>query len=154
MVRLGDLSRAGIRWSLHSDMPMAPADPLFLMWCAVNRITTSGRVAGPNQRISAEEALRGVTIQAAYSLKLEDEIGTISPGKRANLTILKKNPLSVDPSEIRNIGVWGTVMEGRKLPGGAADKRASINPPVGADALEAFTHAALDHALKVVHAHY
>jgi len=154
MVRLGDVSRAGIPWSLHSDMPMAPADPLFLMWCAVNRITTSGRVAGPNQRISAEEALRGVTIEAAYSLKLEDEIGTISPGKRANLTILKKNPLSVDPSEIRNIGVWGTVMEGRKLPVGAADKRASINPPVGEDALEAFTHAALDHALKVVHAHF
>lgn len=154
MVRLGDLSRANIRWSLHSDMPMAPADPLFLMWCAVNRTTTSGRVAGPNQRITAEEALRGVTIEAAYSLKLEDEIGTISPGKRANLTILKNNPLSVAPSEIRTIGVWGTVMEGRKFPGGAADKRASVDPPVGEDAPEAFTHAALDHALKVVHAHY
>lgn len=154
MVRLGDLSRAGIRWSLHSDMPMAPADPLFLMWCAVNRTTSSGRVAGANQRISAEEALRGVTIEAAYSLKLEDEIGTISPGKRANLTILKGNPLSVTPSEIRNIGVWGTVMEGRKLPGGAAHKRASVDPKAGEDAQEAFTHAALDHALKVVHAHY
>lgn len=154
MVRLGDLSRAGIRWSLHSDMPMAPADPLFLMWCAVNRTTASGRVAGANQRISAEEALRGVTIEAAYSLKLEDEIGTISPGKRANLTILKGNPLSVTPSEIRNIGVWGTVMEGRKLPGGAAHKRASVDPKAGEDAQEAFTHAALDHALKVVHAHY
>lgn len=154
MVRLGDLSRAGIRWSLHSDMPMAPADPLFLMWCAVNRTTASGRVAGANQRITAEEALRGVTIEAAYSLKLEDEIGTISPGKRANLTILKGNPLSVTPSEIRNIGVWGTVMEGRKLPGGAAHKRASVDPKAGEDAQEAFTHAALDHALKVVHAHY
>ena len=154
MVRLGDLSRAGVAWSLHSDMPMAPADPLFLMWCAVNRLTASGRVAGPNQRVSAEEALRGVTIEAAYSLKLEDEIGTISPGKRANLTILKNNPLSVNPSEIRNVGVWGTVMEGRKLPAGKIEKRASVEPPLGKQAQEAFTHAALDHALKVVHAHY
>ncbi len=86
MVRLGDLSRAGIPWSLHSDMPMAPGDPLFLMWCAVNRLTTSGRVAAPPQRVTAEDALRGVTIEAAYSLKLEDEIGTIVPGKRANFT--------------------------------------------------------------------
>jgi hypothetical protein len=62
--------------------------------------------------------------------------------------------LSVDPSQIRNIGVWGTVMEGRKLPAGAADKRASVDPPAGRNAEEAFTHAALDHALKVVHAHF
>jgi len=116
MVRLGDLTRAGVRWSLHSDMPMAPADPLFLMWCAVNRITASGRIAGPEQRVSVEDALRGVTIEAAYSLKLEDEVGSIEPGKRANLTILDENPLSVDPMDIRNIRVWGTVMEGRILP--------------------------------------
>lgn len=90
MVRLGDLTRNGIRWSLHSDMPMAPADPLFLMWCAVTRLTASGRVADPDQRASIEDALRGVTIEAAYSLKLEDEIGTLEPGKRANMTILSQ----------------------------------------------------------------
>jgi predicted amidohydrolase YtcJ len=80
MVRLGDLNRAGIPWSLHSDMPMAPTDPLFLMWCAVNRLTPSGRVAGPDQRVTVEDALRGVTIEAAYSLKLEDEIGRWGSG--------------------------------------------------------------------------
>ncbi|MFZ0099306.1 MAG: amidohydrolase, partial [Gemmobacter sp.] len=126
MVRLGDLTRAGISWSLHSDMPMAPADPLFLMWCAVNRLTTSGRIAGPDQRVTVEDALRGVTIEAAYSLKLENEIGTISPGKRANFTILDASPLSVDAMEIRNIGVWGTVMEGRLLPAGKAVRKASL----------------------------
>lgn len=151
MVRLGDLSRAGISWSLHSDMPMAPADPLFLMWCAVNRLTASGRVAAPSQRITAEEALRGVTIEAAYSLKLENEIGTISPGKRANLTILDGNPLSVDAMEIRNIGVWGTVMEGRVLPAGKAQRKAALEPPAGEEARQEFTQAALDHALKVAH---
>lgn len=151
MVRLGDLTRAGIPWSLHSDMPMAPADPLFLMWCAVNRLTTSGRVAGPEQRVTVEAALRGVTIEAAYALKLEDEIGTISPGKRANLTIVDANPLSVDAMEIRNIGVWGTVMEGRVLPAGKAERKASLDLPGGPEATQEFTEAALHHALTVAH---
>ncbi|MCF1710995.1 amidohydrolase [Tabrizicola sp. J26] len=150
MVRLGDLDRAGVAWSLHSDMPMAPGDPLFLMWCAVNRLTTSGRVAGPEQRVTAEQALRGVTIEAAYSLKLEDEIGTIAPGKRANFTILDGNPLTVDAMEIRNIGVWGTVMEGRLLPVGKADRKASIETPDG-PAERAFAEATFRHVLKVAH---
>lgn len=151
MVRLGDLNRAGIRWSLHSDMPMAPADPLFLMWCAVNRLTTSGRIAGPDQRVTIEEALRGVTIEAAYSLRLENEIGTISPGKRANLTILNANPLTEEAMEIRNISVWGTVMEGRVLPAGAAERKASLDLPGGREAEREFTEAALHHALTVAH---
>lgn len=151
MVRLGDVSRAGIPWSLHSDMPMAPADPLFLIWCAVNRLTTSGRIAGPDQRVTVEEALRGVTIEAAYSLKLEDEIGTISPGKRANFTILDANPLSVDAMEIRNVGVWGTVMEGRILPAGGAERKASLDLPGESKAERAFMEAALHHALTVAH---
>jgi len=154
MVRLGDLTRAGIRWSLHSDMPMAPADPLFLMWCAVNRITASGRVAGPAQRVTAEQALRGVTIEAAYSLRLEDEIGTISPGKRANFTVLAANPLAVDPLKIRDIAVWGTVMEGRVLPVQRTPRKAEMRQtPAGGKTIAAeIARATLDHALKVAHA--
>lgn len=155
MVRLGDLSRAGVRWSLHSDMPMAPADPLFLMWCAVTRQTTSGRVAAPDQTVSVEEALRGVTIEAAYSLKMEDEIGSLVAGKRANLTILDENPLEVDPMALRDIAVWGTVMEGRVLPAGTTERDASLNPTRidNIDEGPAFNRAAMEHALKVVHAH-
>jgi predicted amidohydrolase YtcJ len=115
MVRMGDIERAGISYSYHSDMPMAPADPLFLMWCGVNRITTSGRVAGENQRVSREGALRAVTIEAAYSLKMEQEIGSIVSGKLANFTILDENPVTCEPMRIREIGVWGTVHEGRVL---------------------------------------
>ena len=155
MVRLGDVSRAGISWSLHSDMPMAPADPLFLMWCAVNRVTASGRVAGPDQRVGAEEALRGVTIEAAYSLKLEDEIGSIEPGKRANFTILDDNPIAVDPMKIRDVKAWGTVMEGRVYPVEKVERKASLMPPVGGGSnIDAdFARATLEHALKVVHTH-
>lgn len=155
MVRLGDISRAGISWSLHSDMPMAPADPLFLMWCAVNRVTASGRVAGPDQRVGAEEALRGVTIEAAFSLKLEDEIGSIEPGKRANFTILDGNPLAVDPMKIRDVNVWGTVMEGRVFPVAETAKKASLMPSIdGVGNVDTdFARATLEHALKVVHSH-
>jgi predicted amidohydrolase YtcJ len=116
MVRMGDVERSEISYSFHSDMPMAPADPLFLMWCGVNRITTSGRVAGGDQRVSREGALKAVTIEAAYALKMERELGSIVSGKLANMTILTDNPLTCDPMKIRDIGVWGTVHEGRILP--------------------------------------
>jgi adenine deaminase len=135
-------------------MPMAPADPLFLMWCAVNRLTPSGRVAGPEQRVTAEQALRGVTIEAAYSLKLEDEIGTIAPGKRANLTILAENPLTVPPERIKDIKVWGTVMEGRVLPAGQPMRRASHDAAPGiTGAASEVPVRALRHALNVAHNH-
>ena len=118
MVRMGDVERAGISYSFHSDMPMAPGQPLFLMHCAVNWTTVSGRVAGPDQRVSPLSALKAVTIDAAYSLRLDDQIGSIVPGKLANLTILAASPLAVDPAKIKDIPVWGTVQEGRILPAG------------------------------------
>ncbi|WP_170603460.1 amidohydrolase [Ruegeria arenilitoris] len=153
MVRLGDLDRAGVSWSLHSDMPMAPGDPLFLMWCAVNRVTSSGRVAGGNQKVSAEEALRGVTINAAYSHHLEDELGSIEPGKLANFTILEENPLAVDPMAIKAIVVWGTVMEGRvQKVGEVSVDEARLNNGVIPSESE-FAKQALNHALSVVHNH-
>jgi len=105
MVRMGDVERLGISFSYHSDMPMAPADPLFLMWCGVNRITTSGRVAAPDQRVSRESALRAVTLDAAYSLKMENQIGSIVAGKLANFTILGDNPVTCDANAIKDIAV-------------------------------------------------
>ena len=153
MVRLADVEKAGISWSLHSDMPMAPGDPLFLMWCAVNRVTSSGRIAGQNQRITAEQALRGVTISAAYSHRLEDERGSIEPGKLANFTILEENPITVDPMKIKDIAVWGTVMEGRVLK--IAEESQQDAKGLDDHHLKeaGFSRDALHHALSVVHAH-
>ncbi len=116
MVRLGDVDRENISFSLHSDMPMAPGKPLFLMWSAVNRLTFSNRVAGPAQRITPEAALRAVTLDAAYSLRLEHLVGSVEVGKLANFSVLEKDPLDVDPVEIKDIQVWGTVHEGRFFP--------------------------------------
>ena len=151
MVRLGDVERAGISWSLHSDMPMAPCDPLFLMWCAVNRLTASGRIAGADQRVSRETALAAVTINAAYSLRREEELGSITPGKRANFTILGDDPLTIDPTAIKDIKVWGTVMEGRVLPAGSGRRQASMPPALPRAERDRFAAAALRHAAAYAH---
>ena len=113
MVRLGDVHRADIVLSLHSDMPMAPASPLVLMHSAVNRINYADEVAGPSQRISPLTALKGVTLNSAYTLGIEDDYGSIIPGKFANFTILSDNPLTIDPLKIDQINVEGTIVEGR-----------------------------------------
>jgi predicted amidohydrolase YtcJ len=90
------------------------------MWCAVNRVTPKGRVLGESRRISAEDALRAVTLGSAYLLGLDSELGSIETGKWADFTVLAENPLTVDPTHIRDIQVWGTVLAGVKQPGTGA----------------------------------
>jgi hypothetical protein len=117
MTRIGDVERAGIADSFHSDMPIASGRPLFLMHCGANRITPSGRVAAPEQCVSREGALRAVTIEVAYSLQMEDEVGSIELGKVANFTIIADSPVTCDPNSIKEISFSGTVHEGRVNPG-------------------------------------
>ncbi|MGB0971607.1 MAG: amidohydrolase, partial [Mycobacterium sp.] len=116
MVRSASVLRRGIPLSFHSDLPMGPAAPLTLAWCGVNRLTPSGRVAGPEQRISVHEALAAVTIEAAYSWRMEDELGSIAAGKLANFTVLSEDPYAVEPARLHEIAVLGTVYEGRWFP--------------------------------------
>ncbi|MCZ6784487.1 MAG: amidohydrolase family protein, partial [Proteobacteria bacterium] len=113
---LGGLARAGVPISLHSDYLMAPAEPLRLVWVAVNRVASDGRVWGAHQKLSLDLALRAVTLEAAWSLGLEDEIGSIRSGKRADFTVLEQDPYEVDPLEIAEIEIWGTVLDGRPHP--------------------------------------
>ena len=116
MVRSASVLKHHIPLSFHSDLPMGPADPLNMVWCAVNRITQSGRVAGGEQCISVHDALRAVTIEAAYSWRMENELGSIAPGKAANFTVLAEDPYDVDPTKINRIPIRGTVYEGRWFP--------------------------------------
>lgn len=116
MVRSASILKHTSHLSFHSDMPMAPSDPLFLAWSGVNRVTPSGRVAGPSQRISVDAALRAITIEAAYSWQKEAWIGSIQPGKIANFTILEQDPYKVDPMKLKDIPIWGTIFEGRVFP--------------------------------------
>jgi predicted amidohydrolase YtcJ len=116
MVRAASVRAHGISLSFHSDLPMCPADPLAMAGYAVNRITHSGRVAGPRQRISVHEALKAVTIGAAHSWRREHDLGSIEVGKIANLTVLADDPYEVDPRDLARTRVLGSVFEGRWFP--------------------------------------
>jgi predicted amidohydrolase YtcJ len=103
----------GIPTAIHNDPPVSPPDALHSMWVAVNRRTSSGKVLGPEERISAEQALAAYTREAAVVLGIEDEVGTLEQGKKADFVVLAENPLEVDPERIKDIDVLITVMGGR-----------------------------------------
>ena len=103
----------GVGMSIHSDAPITPLAPLFTAWCAVNRLTAQGRLLGPAERISVAEALHAVTLGAAWSLHLDDEVGSIECGKRADFCVLDADPFTVSPEALKDVGIWGTVQGGR-----------------------------------------
>ena len=116
MVRLATIEAENISVSLHSDLPMAPADPLFLAWSAATRRTNSGQILRADLALSRDAALRAITINAAYSWQMEESLGSIKVGKIANFTILQQNPYSVELEMLKDIPVYGTVFEGTLFP--------------------------------------
>ncbi|MBY4893032.1 amidohydrolase [Rhodobacteraceae bacterium N5(2021)] len=104
---------AGVPTAIHSDAPVTPMGPLFTAWCAVNRRTMSGEILGEAQQITVDEALRAITLGAAYTLRLDDEIGSIETGKRADFAILGADPQAVAPADLKDVPVLGTVFAGR-----------------------------------------
>jgi predicted amidohydrolase YtcJ len=109
----------GLNWTIHSDAPVTPLGPLHVAWCAVNRLTASGRLLGAHERVTAAEALRAITLGAAWTLHLDGEIGSIECGKRADFAVLEDDPLTVSVDTIRDVKVWGTVQGGRVFQAGA-----------------------------------
>ncbi len=104
---------AGVPLAIHSDAPVTPLGPLFTAWCAVNRVTPKGRVLGAAERISVTQALHAITLGAAWTLKLDHEVGSIECGKRADFCVLEDDPLTVEPMALKDVKVWGTVLSGR-----------------------------------------
>jgi hypothetical protein len=90
--------------------------PLEEMWIAVNRFGLSGKVRGPQERISVDQALCMVTIEAAFAHGIEDKVGSIAPGKYADFAVLEQDPYAVAKEKIRDIRVWGTVLGGKAFP--------------------------------------
>lgn len=103
----------GVRVALHSDAPVTAMGPLFTAWCAVNRQTMSGKVLGPEECITVDEALYAITMGAAYTLRLDTEVGSIEPGKIADFAILGEDPTAVDPAALKDVPVLGTVSGGQ-----------------------------------------
>lgn len=103
---------AGIPFTIHHDAPVTPPDLLMGVYSAVNRVTRSGMVLGPDQRISPWEALQAITIHAARQYQEEDKKGSLAVGKLADLVVLNENPLKIDPLKIKDIKVEQTIKEG------------------------------------------
>lgn len=105
----------GIPFSLSHDAPISSPQIMPLVAAAVNRVSNSGRVIGPDQRISPYLAMKAVTAWAAYQIREEKTKGTLQVGKLADLVILEKNPLKVAPQEISGIKVMETIKEGKSI---------------------------------------
>lgn len=107
---------SGVPLAIHSDAPVTPLGPLFTAWGAVNRRTASGRVLGTSEAISVADALRTITLGAAWTLKLDGEVGSIECGKRADFAVLEDDPLEIAPEKLKDVRIWGTVQGGRLFP--------------------------------------
>jgi hypothetical protein len=109
--------KRGLPFTQHHDAPVALPSSIMILFSQVNRVTRSGEVLGPDQRVSAMDAIRSMTINAAYQYFEERTKGSLEPGKLADLVILDRNPLSVDPMTIKDIRVVETIKEGRTVYG-------------------------------------
>jgi predicted amidohydrolase YtcJ len=114
---IGTAKRLGVSWGFHNDPPGTPQLPWVGAWATVHRQTQeSETILGPEQRVSVDDVLRAMTIEAAYQLHLDAEIGSIEFGKKADFCVLEADPLEIDPMELKDIPVWGTVFAGEPNP--------------------------------------
>lgn len=116
MARLGSCFAAGINTTVHSDFTMAPAEPLNSMWVAVNRENHVGNTMGAAERLTQQQALEAITINAAHAIGMADITGSLRAGKKADFTVLAEDPLTCDPMALRDLDVVATVFEGKVFP--------------------------------------
>jgi len=109
---LASAIKAGIHTTVHSDAPLAPPQPLKAASVHMTRETRQGGVSNAAEKLTREQALKAITLDAAWSLGLDDEIGSIEAGKRADFAILEANPMTTTPEEWPAIKVWGVVLGG------------------------------------------
>ncbi len=112
---LRSADKLGVKIGIHNDTPSSGPNALFSVWSAVNRKTFSGKTLGEEQRIDAYKALQGFTVNAAYQYKEETSKGLLAKGMLADLVELDRNPLKVDPDDIKNIRVVQTIKHGKRL---------------------------------------
>ena len=107
---------AGARLALGSDFPVERVDPLLGFHAAVTRQDADGQPPGgwlPSQVLTREEALRGFTLDAAWSVFLDDQVGSLEVGKRADLVVFDRDPMAVPAAEIPRVRVDSTFVDGR-----------------------------------------
>jgi len=105
----------GLMVTSHTDAPVALPNLMQVMWATVNRTSRSGKVMGADERLTPLEAFKAITLWGAYQHFEEATKGSIETGKRADLVILDKNPLTVDPATINQIVVLETIKDGKSV---------------------------------------
>lgn len=115
--RCASVEKAGVGFTIHSDFMVTDPVPLQMIEMAVTRKTWKEPeyVLAPNERISVESAIRALTIEAAWQLYSEHEVGSLERGKLADLVILEQDPRKVAPDEIKYIKVMETWMDGKQV---------------------------------------
>ncbi len=111
----GSAAAEGIRFTFHQDAPVLEPDMLETVWCAVNRRTRAGVTLGGNEKVTVLEALKAVTVNAAWQYFEEDSKGSLAAGKRADYVILDQNPLGTDGEKLREIRVLATLKDGKAI---------------------------------------
>ena len=112
---LNSARKRGIKFSIHSDYPVTPVSPLFCVHAAVNRTTQNGDTLGPEYRLTVEEALKAITIDAAWQNFEEKSKGSIEEGKLADFTVITENPTTIDPKTIKDIGIDMVFIGGKRV---------------------------------------
>lgn len=107
--------RLGIRFTFHQDAPVVEPDMFMTIWCAANRRTKAGICLGEQERISVSDAIKAITIDAAYQYGEESSKGTLAAGKKADFIILDRNPLTAAPDEVKEVRVIQTYKSGKSL---------------------------------------
>jgi predicted amidohydrolase YtcJ len=117
MTPTGTAKRLGVSWGFHNDPPGTPQLPWIGAWSTVHRMTMdTGSVLGPEHCVTVGDALKAMTIEAAYQLHLDHMIGSIEFGKKADFCVLEADPLEIDAMELKDMPVWGTVFGGTPYP--------------------------------------
>lgn len=127
--RIGTLVRSGIVTSIHSDAPVSAPAPLKEVWTAVTRkdVYNDGKVWAPAEAVSANDAMKMITINAAYTLGVEDKVGSIEAGKFADFAVLDADPQTIPSIKIKDVGVVATILGGKVIPVSETKKSRSLH---------------------------
>ena len=112
------LRDSGARLAFGSDFPVESVDPRLGLYSAVSRADGEGKPVGgwmPQEKLTAFEALRAFTLDAAYAGFAESELGSLAPGKLADFVVLAQDPLAVPDAVLKALTVLATYVDGKAV---------------------------------------
>ncbi len=115
ILAIASAKKAGLKYAMHADQPMFESKPFRLIQTAVERKTSGNNTIAENEKITRLDALKAMTINAAYSINMENKIGSLKAGKYADFIIVDQNPLEIPVAEIENIKILQTVINGNEV---------------------------------------